>query len=475
MALIFGRKKEEANLPAVDMNTVNTMPANNEVKTFTKEFEPNSSLPIDPSKVLDQKINNFNGSLPPLPDLTDPNIKQQSIDVPSSAMATEANMPKAQELPPLDQSVHNQQSTQSQSMENLATQSVNNIHIDDLLKQAIVQGASDLHITVGYRAILRINGALKPLTTPIITREVSESYVSHMIKGRFDYKLETIREADMTYTILNRRFRVNIFKQMGQFSIVCRVIPESIVAIEELGLPPIVKDFGKFANGLVLVTGPTGSGKSTSIASILNLINLTQPKHIITLEDPIEFVFPKGMGLVDQREFGLDFSSWPTALRAILRQAPDIVLVGEMRDLDTVEAALQIAETGHLVLATLHTNSASSSIERIIDIFPESQKDQIKIQLASVLRAVLTQKLVPTIDGRRKIATEILISNAAVKNAIRENKGPQIDNVIQTSTDVGMISLEKSLVGLIREGIITVETAKLASTKPQEIDILLGN
>src|SRR5260221_1673407 len=236
---------------------------------------------------------------------------------------------------------------------------------------------------------------------------------------------------------------------MGNFAITMRVIPEKILTLDELNMPPIIKTLSEYPNGLVLVTGPTGSGKSTTIASLLNLINLTQPKHIITLEDPIEFVFPKGMGMVEQREFGIDFSSWTNALRSILRQDPDVVLVGEMRDLETVEAALRIAETGHLVFATLHTNGAAESINRVIDIFDSQKQDQIRVQLSSVLRAVLSQKLVPLSSGGRRVAMEFLVSTPGVKNAIRDKKTFQIDNIIQTSSDIGMISLEQSLVKLV--------------------------
>lgn len=350
----------------------------------------------------------------------------------------------------------------------------NDSNLRVFLNEAIRVKASDLHITVGYKVMVRVNGVLRNISNDIITSIDVERYVRELLKSRDDLNYSTIKESDLTYTFSNRRFRVNIFKQMGNFAIVFRIIPENILTLEELRLPMIIKEFSRFANGLVLVTGPTGSGKSTTIASLLNLINMTQPKHIITLEDPIEYIFPKGIGLVDQREYGIDFVSWPKALRAVLRQDPDIVLIGEMRDLETVEAALQIAETGHLVFATLHTNSASSTINRIVDIFPSSKQDQIKIQFASVIRAIVSQKLVKTIDGKRRVAAEILIANAAVRNAIRENMGYQIDNVIQTNMDSGMISLEKSLVNLITQGAITPETAKLNSTRPNEIDILLN-
>lgn len=223
-----------------------------------------------------------------------------------------------------------------------------------------------------------------------------------------------------------------------------------------------------------MVTGPTGSGKSTTIASLLNLINLTQKKHIVTLEDPIEFVFPKGQGLVDQREFSIDFKNWDDALKSVLRQDPDVVMIGEMRDLETIESAIQIAETGHLVFATLHTNSASQSIDRIIDIFPSEKQSQIKLQLSNVIRAIVSQRLVPITGGGRKAACEILIATPAVKNSIRENTASQIDNLIQTGSDVGMISMERALVRLVEEGLISEETAKSFSIKPAEIDTLLS-
>lgn len=344
--------------------------------------------------------------------------------------------------------------------------------VDKYLLEGIKEGASDVHFTVGYRVYLRVDGALKSINSPIMTSEHTKEYAHELIRSR-TVDLGKISEFDLTYSLQGRRFRVNIFKQMGVYSIVCRVIPERILTIEELGLPDILKNFSKYANGLILFTGPTGSGKSTSIASLLNLINMTSPKHIITLEDPVEFVFPKGVGLVDQREFGVDFESWANALRSVLRQDPDVVLIGEMRDLETIESALQISETGHLVFATLHTNSASQSIDRIIDVFPAEKQSQIRIQLSGVLRAVVSQRLIPIAPSGRRPACEVLLSNAAVKNTILEKKTSQIENIIQTSNDQGMFSLEKSLVEMIRKGLISVDMAKSVSIRPNEIDILL--
>jgi len=347
------------------------------------------------------------------------------------------------------------------------------LQLDDVLQLAIKRSASDIHFTPGYRTIIRVDGKLEVASSTVLTPSIVNQYVMELLKGRPDMQMNVIKEMDLTYTMGNRRFRVNIFRQMGNFSITLRIIPERILSIAELGLPEIINEFPTFPNGLVLVTGPTGSGKSTTIAAILNQINLTFPKHIVTLEDPIEFVFPKGIGLVDQRESGIDFNSWGNALRSILRQDPDVVLVGEMRDLETVEAALQIAETGHLVFATLHTNGAAETVNRVIDIFEANKQDQIRVQLSSVLRAVVSQKLIAVSTGGRKAAIEILLTTPSVKNAIRDKKTFQISNIIQTSSDVGMISMEKSLVKMVRDGMISKDTAKALSVNPNEIDILL--
>ncbi len=349
-----------------------------------------------------------------------------------------------------------------------------NYTLAEILTEAIARKASDVHLTSGYRATLRIDGELKTFNSPILTNQNIKAYASEIIRQRKDIDLENIKEADLTYSIGNKRFRINIFKQMGSYAIVCRVINENIASIESLGLPPLLNTLSNFANGLILLTGPTGSGKSTTLASLLNTINLTKSKHIVTLEDPVEYLLPKGLSVIDQREFGIDFTSWPNALRSVLRQDPDIVLIGEMRDLESIEAALQVAETGHLVFATLHTNSAAQSIDRIIDVFPADKQDQIRIQLASVLRAVVSQRLIPLAQGGRQPAVELVIVNTAIQNAIRENKVFLIDNVIQTSAEEGMISLEKSLVQMVHEGKISAQTAKSFSIKPNEIDTLLN-
>lgn len=357
---------------------------------------------------------------------------------------------------------------------NLEIASSTEVTLEQLLMAAVKLNASDLHLNEDYRPYVRVDGRLEALNFPKLTENVINEYIERLIIGRKNITIDTLFEYDMTYESLNRRFRVNIFRRMGRFSIVLRLISETIKTIDELDLPLVIKEFAEFHNGLVLITGPTGSGKSTTIATILNLINITLRKHIVTLEDPIEFVFPKGLGLIDQREYGIDFKKWPDALRSVLRQDPDVVMIGEMRDLETIESAIQISETGHLVFATLHTNSASQSIDRIVDVFPAEKQEQIKIQLSNVIRAVVSQRLVPITGGGRKAACEILVATPAVKNSIRENTAGQIDNLIQTGSDYGMISMERALVKLVEQGLISSDAAKSFSVKPGEIDTLLS-
>jgi twitching motility protein PilT len=346
--------------------------------------------------------------------------------------------------------------------------------LDDVMNLALQTKASDVHITANYRPMLRVNGVLQQLKYREIYPEEALNFAKQILANKKGIDYDNFYQFDTTYVLQNRRFRVNIFKQAGHFSIAARVISDQIPQLDILGLPPVVKDFSRFPNGLVLVTGPTGSGKSTTLASLINLINITESKHVITLEDPIEYIFPKGQSLIEQREYLSDFESWSNALKAVLRQDPNIVLVGEMRDSDTIESAIRIAETGHLVFATLHTNSAAQSIDRIVDIFPGEKQDQIKVQLAAVLQAVVSQKLVKTVQGGQKLATEVLLANSAVRNTIREGKGYQLDNVIQTSNDLGMQSIEKSLVNLVKQGHITVDTAKGNANKPADVDSLLN-
>lgn len=345
--------------------------------------------------------------------------------------------------------------------------------LPDIIEEAIVKGASDIHLSTGHRAIIRVDGELETLPSSVMTQDVVERYATEFLKNKVGINVNDITEIDVGYTFGKRRLRVNIFKQMGVLSIVARIIPERIPSLDELNLPAILKEFINIKSGFVLVTGPTGSGKSTTLAATLNYINTNSSKHIITLEDPVEFIFPRDQSLIDQRELGHDFESWESALKSMMRQDPDIVLVGEMRDHATISSAITLAETGHLVFATLHTNSAAQTVDRIIDVFPENQQLQIRTQLANVLTTVISQRLLPVSGGGRKSAMEIMIATSAVKNAIREGKSHQIDNMIQTGQDVGMISMEQSLVNLVRKGVITQDTAMSYSIKPDQLTQLL--
>ena len=347
-------------------------------------------------------------------------------------------------------------------------------HIDVLCDLAKERDASDIHVTANYPVMLRVDGKLIPVTEPLTpeqSRKIVEDLMSEDQKKAFEEKWEL----DFSYTNPSKlRFRVNTFTERENVGAAMRLIATKIRSMEELGLPPIFKELIKEPHGLILLVGPTGSGKSTTLAAMLNDINLNRREHIITIEDPIEYVYPIGKSIVDQREIGADTKSFLNALKSALRQDPNVVLVGEMRDLDTISATITIAETGHLVFATLHTNSASQAIDRIIDVFPEGAKEQIRAQLANVITAVISQRLVPIQGGGRRAAIEIMLGTVAVKNAIREGKTYQIDNIIQTSGDLGMVTIEKSLVEMVKEGYITKETAMEWSVKPEDIESLLS-
>ena len=283
------------------------------------------------------------------------------------------------------------------------------------------------------------------------------------------------KELDFSFALGDvARFRVNAYFQKGYISAALRLIPSYIKTIEELNLPKICHNFAKLRQGFILVTGPTGHGKSTTIASIINEINQTRPVHILTIEDPIEYVYPPGKGLVSQREMHLDSHSWEVSLRSALREDPDVVLVGEMRDYETIASAITIAETGHLVFATLHTNSASQSIDRVIDVFPENQQAQVRMQLASTIAGIVSMRLLPQIGGGRLPAIEVLLSTGAVRTSIREGKSHLIDNIIQTSGEEGMILMDASLAYLVHAGKVAMDVAKAYSTRPKELDRLVS-
>ena len=335
-----------------------------------------------------------------------------------------------------------------------------NPEMKKLLDHAIDRKASDLHLTVGLGPTLRVDGKLLPVEGgEVLTAEETEKLATSIMTEEEAESLKHRKEIDFSFGYKDMRFRTNVFYQKGNVSAALRLITSKIRTLQELGLPPILEKFTNHSQGLVVITGPTGHGKSTTLAALIDLINQNQSKHIITIEDPIEYVFNHRKSMVSQREIGTDTNSFARALRAALREDPDVVLVGEMRDLETIEAALTIAETGHLVLTTLHTNSAAQTTDRIIDVFPPHQQQQVRLQLAAVLLGVVSQRLIPRSSGGRIVATEIMVANSAVRNIIREGKTHQLQNTIQTSASEGMISLDKVLSELVSSGEITLDDA----------------
>jgi len=347
------------------------------------------------------------------------------------------------------------------------------LDLNKLLQKVIDNKASDLHLTVGQPPVMRIDGALNFLQEEKINPTDLEKIALGLLSPEQKEFLELNKEIDFSFDFEGKgRFRVNIFTEMGQLALALRLIPVKIPTIEELQLPEIIYDFGKLPQGLILVTGPTGHGKSTTIAVMIEYINSTRACHILTIEDPIEYVFTTKKSLIAQREMYKDTHSWEVALRSALREDPEVVFVGEMRDLETVAATITVAETGHLVFATLHTNSASQAVDRIIDVFPENQQNQVRVQLASILEGVVSQRLVPRLGGGRIAAMEVMLMTDAVRNLIREGKTFQIDNVVATSYDLGMISLERSLAGLVKKGLVGLDEAGRYSLHPEELQRL---
>jgi len=335
------------------------------------------------------------------------------------------------------------------------------IDIKKLLKYAFDKGASDLHITVGASPVFRIDGELKRLDveplTPDDTRAMTQELMNPTMFERFMDK----GEIDFSYGLPGvSRFRVNTYHQRGCIGMVARVIPTSIPTLAELQMPDTLRKFCHKPQGLVLVTGPTGSGKSTSLAAMIDYINRTMRKHIITLEDPIEYLHKHNLSIVNQREVSFDTKDFSSGLRAALRQDPDVILVGEMRDLETITTAITAAETGHLVFATLHTSDAPQTIDRMIDVFPGSQQPQVRTQLSSVLAGIVSQRLFPKVSGGRIVATEILVNTPAVANLIRSEKVHQLKSLLQTGRDYGMHTLEMSMKELIAKGLIAKEAAQ---------------
>jgi len=349
------------------------------------------------------------------------------------------------------------------------------IRIEPLLDEVLKRDASDLHLQVGLPPMLRIDGSLTPVENPVaLTVDQVKSLAYSVLDEKQRKMLESDLELDFSFAYGNlARFRVNAFHEKGNLAVALRLIPTVIRTIEDLGLPQIVNSFVEYPRGLVLITGPTGSGKSTTQAAMIDKINSEKSLHIITIEDPIEYQHHHKKSIVVQREVHFDTLSFGAGLRSALREDPDVILIGEMRDLETIATAVTLAETGHLVLATLHTNSASQSIDRMIDVFPPHQQQQIRIQLSNVLQAIISQRLIPMVGGGRVAAAEILVVNAAVRNIIRDAKTHQIDAVIQTGAEAGMQTMDNTLVKLVHEGKISYEVAKGFAVNIEEFERLM--
>ena len=337
-----------------------------------------------------------------------------------------------------------------------------NLRIEILLEEIVRKNASDLHLQVGLPPMMRLDGVLAPFPgyNPLNAEEVE-----HLVFAILDDDQQKIlikdKEFDFSFAFGDLgRFRVNAFHERGNLAASLRLIPNQIKTITELGMPPVIQSFADFPRGLVLVTGPTGSGKSTTLAALIDKINSEKAQHIITIEDPIEFTHKSKRSAIVQREVHYDTYSFSAALRSSLRQDPDVVLIGEMRDLETISAAITIAETGHLVFATLHTNSAAQSIDRMIDVFPPHQQPQVRSQLANILQGICAQRLVPAIGGGRVVAAEVMVANPAIRNIIREGKTHQLDTVIQTGSDQGMQTMDRTLVKLVQSGVVTYDYAR---------------
>ncbi len=354
-------------------------------------------------------------------------------------------------------------------------QNINNVKIENLLDECVRRNASDLHVQFGLPPVLRIDGALVPIAgMPAMTDEMLKQVIFATLDEEQQKMYLKDKEFDYSFAFGDiARFRVNAFHERGRMAAAFRLIPNQIKSINDLGLPNIIESFAAFPRGLVLVTGPTGSGKSTTLAALVDKINREKSVHIVTIEDPIEFTHKSKHSVVVQREVHYDTFSFGAALRSALREDPDVVLIGEMRDLETIQAAITIAETGHLVFATLHTNSAAQSIDRIIDVFPAHQQPQVRSQLANILMAICSQRLVPAIGGGRVAAAEIMIANPAIRALIREGKTFQIDTAIQTGAEQGMQTMDRTLAQLVRTGVITYDSAREYAVDVNELERLM--
>lgn len=348
--------------------------------------------------------------------------------------------------------------------------------IKNLLRLAAQQNASDLHLVVGRYPTLRLDGKLYPLTQEVIlSPEDTQSLSNALLSEDNKKKLADEGQVDFSYNLENKaRFRTNVFFQQGNVSVAMRLVSGRLSTLEELNIPTVLYEFTRKPQGLLLITGPVGHGKSTTLSALIDFINHNEDKNIITIEDPIEYVYEQDRCIINQREVGRDTKSFPDGLRNIFREDANVVLIGELRDLDTISTAMTAAETGHLILATLHTNDTSQTIDRVIDVFPAHQQNQVRSQLASVLLGVVSQRLVPRVGGGRIPALEIMMNNHAVENLIRENKTYQIDSVIETGLREGMVSLDKSLADLVQRGLVTLDDAFVYAKNKEYLQMLVN-
>lgn len=348
--------------------------------------------------------------------------------------------------------------------------------ITQLLEEMVSRGASDLHLTAGAPPSIRIDGEITPMNYDVLKPEDTENLAYSIMNDQQKKMFEQNLELDLSIGVPNlSRFRGNVFRQRGRVAVVLRQIPFEIKNFSELGVPDVVSQLAERPKGLILVTGPTGSGKSTTLAAMIDKINMERRSHIITVEDPIEFLFKHKRCLVNQRQVGSDTLSFTNALKYVLRQDPDIVMVGEMRDLETIQAALTIAETGHLTFATLHTNSAAESINRVIDVFPEAQQGQVRAQLAFVVIGIMTQTLIPKIRGGRAMAMEIMVGTPAIKALVRDDKIHQIYSLLQAGKKYGMQTMNQALFDLYKTGQITLEHMMAGSRDPEELERMISD
>jgi len=345
------------------------------------------------------------------------------------------------------------------------------MNLKEFLQLTVDRNASDLHIIAGIPPTLRIDGELMVVPNEaVLTPDAVAAHLKEVLTSEQFERLTVNKEIDFSLAFSEKaRFRVNAYTQKGSLAGAFRRIPLAIPAIDELGLPNILHSFTTLRQGFVLVTGPTGHGKSTSLAAMINEINKNRACHIVTIEDPIEFVFRPDKSIISQREMRGDTHSWQVALRSVLREDPDVVLVGEMRDYETISSALTVAETGHLVFATLHTNSAAQTVDRIVDVFPEEQQSQVRLQLSNVIEAVFSQRLIPALIGGRVVGYEVMLGTTAIRTAIREGKTHQIDTILQTSQEVGMNTIETSLAALIKNAKISLEVAQGYCLRPEQL------